>query len=194
MILLDTHILIWAWWEDDQLGKQAAATVDAAWRAGDAAVSAITFWELTMLQAKSRLTLTSDIASLRRQWLRSGLREIPLDGEIGVRAGLLADFHGDPADWIIVAAAQEGHQLMNIAARAPSQTFSAVAFTLLQGRVFQCPPENVTQTCSPSFPAGLRTSILYLVSPKASPVRNFPGRDGPRIPKQTPLVREQTTS
>ena len=60
----------------------------------------------------SRLTLASDVASLRRQWLRSGLHEIPLDGEIGVRAGLLADFHGDPADRIIVATAQGGHQLM----------------------------------------------------------------------------------
>ena len=65
-----------------------------------------------MLQAKSRLTLTSDIASVRQLLLRSGLNEIHLDGEIGIRAGLLADFHGDPADPIIVATAQDGHQLV----------------------------------------------------------------------------------
>jgi PIN domain nuclease of toxin-antitoxin system len=38
--------------------------------------------------------------------------EIPVDGEIGIRATGLADFHGDPADQLIVATALGGHQLV----------------------------------------------------------------------------------
>ena len=37
--------------------------------------------------------------------------EIPVDGEIAIRAGLLPDVHGDPADRILIATALEGHQL-----------------------------------------------------------------------------------
>ena len=38
--------------------------------------------------------------------------EIPVSGAIGIRAALLPDMHGDPADRIIVATALEGHQLI----------------------------------------------------------------------------------
>jgi PIN domain nuclease of toxin-antitoxin system len=44
--------------------------------------------------------------------MNSGLNEIPLDGAIGIRAGQLADMHGDPADRIIVATALAGHTLV----------------------------------------------------------------------------------
>ena len=44
--------------------------------------------------------------------LEQGFVEIPIDGEIGIRAGLLRDMHGDPADRIIVATAQNGHELV----------------------------------------------------------------------------------
>lgn len=45
--------------------------------------------------------------------LERGIVEIPIDGNIGIRAGLLQNMHGDPADRIIVATAQNGHQLMS---------------------------------------------------------------------------------
>ncbi len=114
MILLDTHVLLWARAGRSQLGRQAAAIVNEAWRRGEAAVSALTFWELAMRQAKLQLTLDTgiDLATWRIRLLDSGLNEIPLNGEIGIRAGLLADLHGDPADRIIVATALEGHQLV----------------------------------------------------------------------------------
>ena len=65
-----------------------------------------------MLVAKGRLSLADDVASWRRQNLRQGLTEIPVDGEIGARAGSLAGLHGDPADRIIVATAMDGHRLV----------------------------------------------------------------------------------
>ena len=40
------------------------------------------------------------------------LTEIPVNGEIGIRANNLPNFHPDPADRIIVATALEGHRLL----------------------------------------------------------------------------------
>lgn len=59
-----------------------------------------------MLAAKGRIEMTMPPAAWRRELLSSGLREIPVDGAIGIAAAQLADFHGDPADRLIVATAQ----------------------------------------------------------------------------------------
>ena len=111
-MLLDTHVLVWLRTDSRQIGEKTLGVVDRAWIAGEAAVSAITFWELSMLVRKGRLSLPDDIGPWRRQNLRQGLTEIPLDGEVGARAGSLAGLHGDPADRIIVATAMDGHRLV----------------------------------------------------------------------------------
>ena len=53
-----------------------------------------------------------DVALWRREQLGQGMVEIPVDGEIGVRAAAMVDFHADPADRIIVATALGGHRLV----------------------------------------------------------------------------------
>ena len=65
-----------------------------------------------MLLDKRRINLPEDPVDLRHRLLGQGLVEIPVDGDIAIRAGLLRDMHGDPADRIIVATAQDGHRLM----------------------------------------------------------------------------------
>ena len=65
-----------------------------------------------MLQAGGRIDLGADVVAWRDDLLRDGLIEIPVDGAIAARAGLLSDMHGDPADRIIVATAQAGHRLL----------------------------------------------------------------------------------
>ena len=112
MILLDTHVLVWLLSDNRRLGKQAREAVDRSWARGEAAVSAITFWEVAMLQNGGRLSLLADIGPWRTSLLEEGLVEIAVDGEVGIRAGLLQDLHGDPADRLIVATALEGHQLV----------------------------------------------------------------------------------
>ena len=86
--------------------------IELALDADDAAVSAITFWEVAMRVQKGRLDVLSDVAAWRRDLVSRGLHEIPVDGGIATRAGLLPDLHGDPADRLIVATALEGHQLL----------------------------------------------------------------------------------
>ena len=65
-----------------------------------------------MLRSKNRLDYPDDVTAWRRDLLGEGLIEIPVDGDIGIRANALADFHADPADRIIVATAQRGHRLV----------------------------------------------------------------------------------
>lgn len=112
MILLDTHVLLWFWHGQSDLGRRARETVEREWQAGSAAVSTITFWEAGMLREKERIQLSADPSAWRGALLREGLVEIPVDGTIAARAGSLRDIHGDPADRVILATALEGHQLV----------------------------------------------------------------------------------
>ena len=65
-----------------------------------------------MLITKGRLDAPEDVSAWRHELLEQGLVEIPVDGEIGIRANSLQDFHADPADRIIVATALDGHRLV----------------------------------------------------------------------------------
>ncbi|MCY4450122.1 MAG: type II toxin-antitoxin system VapC family toxin [Chloroflexi bacterium] len=111
-MLLDTHTLLWVRLGGGRLGRQARRAIDRAVQARDVAVSAISFWELGMLQEKGRLAVLQDIASWREELLEAGLVEISVTGIIAARAGVLPDLHGDPADRIIIATALEGHRLV----------------------------------------------------------------------------------
>ena len=59
-----------------------------------------------------RLDLLADTEAGRRDLLAQGLVELPVNGLIGVRAGLLPGLRGDPADRLIVATALEGYRLL----------------------------------------------------------------------------------
>ena len=112
MILLDTHVLLWHERGDRRMGPRARRTFERALREGEAAVSAISFWEVGMRAQKGRLDFLIDPAAWRSDLLDRGLVEIPVDGAVAARAGLLPDMHGDPADRIIVATALQGHLLL----------------------------------------------------------------------------------
>ena len=112
MTLLDTHVLLWHELGNRKLGPQARRTFERALQAGDAAVSSISFWEVGMLIGKGRLDFRLDLDAWRQDLLDQGLVELPVDGMIAARAGLLPKMHGDPADRLIVATALAGHQLV----------------------------------------------------------------------------------
>lgn len=107
MIVMDTHALIWLANGAGELGKTARSELDAALHDGKLAVSAISFWECGMLIEKGRITLSIDPMQWRADLLASGLEELPVTGRTGIAAARLANFHGDPADRLIVAAAFE---------------------------------------------------------------------------------------
>jgi len=112
LLLLDTNALLWMRLGDKRLGAIARREIERAWQSDELAVSAISFWEVAMLVNKGRIRLASDIHAWRREQLAQGMFEIAINGEIGLRAASLADFHADPADRLIVATALAGHRLM----------------------------------------------------------------------------------
>ncbi len=107
MILLDTHVLIWLTEGSDRLGTKTLAQIDQALADKQLAVAAISFWEIAMLIEKGRLEFNLELGIWRQGLLQDGLQEIPMTGSIAIRAGQLPEFHGDPADRIIVSTAIE---------------------------------------------------------------------------------------
>ena len=105
MILLDTHVLVWLDEANPRLGVAAIKRINAAFQVGEAMVSAISFWEVGMLVRKGRIRLDMDLGMWRNDFMEQGLIEVPVTGEIGIRAAGLEQFHGDPADRLIAATA-----------------------------------------------------------------------------------------
>ena len=99
---------MWLDQDDPTLGPSARKYADEALRAEQLAVSAISFWEVATLARKGRIIVGLPLAQWRRELLGSGLIEISMDGEIGIAAAGLNDFHGDPADRVIVATTRLG--------------------------------------------------------------------------------------
>lgn len=104
MILIDTHILIWADQEPEIIGKKTQAIIQEHWQKGEIAISSISFWEAQMLQNKGRISVDVPITQWRLALLDDGLKEIPVSSDIGI-LGANLDIHGDPADRLILATA-----------------------------------------------------------------------------------------
>lgn len=105
MILLDTHVLLWLESGSERLGPRSRRLIDRAFDGDDLAVSAISFWEISMLALKKRIELEMPPRQLRHDLLGSGLLEIPLTGDIAIAATDIEGFHPDPADRFILATA-----------------------------------------------------------------------------------------
>lgn len=107
--VLDTHVWIWLMEGDEQQlsGKARRRIIDAG-NEGKLHISAITLWEVSLLEAKGRLRLGRDCLSWMLEALSApGISLVALSPEIAVECNHLPGlFHGDPADRIIVASAR----------------------------------------------------------------------------------------
>lgn len=109
LLLLDTHVLLWfALGNTDRLGERTRRQIRDAAHDGNLAISAITPWEIGMLEAKGRITLGAPCETwIARALQLPGLRLIGLTPEIAVASSRLpGTFHPDPADRILVATAR----------------------------------------------------------------------------------------
>jgi PIN domain nuclease of toxin-antitoxin system len=108
-LVLDTHI--WIWLMEGVSGELSAATVrliDQAAANSALAVSAISVWEVAMLDQRGRVTLSRSIDEWVRMALTApGIRLVDLSPEIALESARLpGEPHGDPADRILVATAR----------------------------------------------------------------------------------------
>jgi PIN domain nuclease of toxin-antitoxin system len=107
VLVLDTNALIWIA-QGDPMSPAAVATIDAAARIGRVYVPAIVAWEVGLAYSKGRLKLSMDVdVWTARAMALPGLRPLPLTAEVALASTRLpGDFHADPADRMIVAAAR----------------------------------------------------------------------------------------
>ncbi len=106
MILVDTHVVVWLAFDQDQISRKARAAIDNARRNGDGlAISDITFLELAILASKGRIQLDISLESFLQE-VEARFVVLPISGRACVRAiGLPAAYPKDPADRIIGATA-----------------------------------------------------------------------------------------
>ena len=101
MILLDTHVLLWAVGDFKQLSRTAASEIRRARRHGGVAVSAITVWELARLFARGRIRAQGTVEASIRLMLE-GVSVRPITPEIAALAAQFPDdYPGDPSDRLI---------------------------------------------------------------------------------------------
>jgi len=106
VILLDTHVLIWARDDSNRLSRAAASAIRRAQHDGGLAVSAITLWELASLFAQGRIQAYGTVeASIRL--LVVGVSVRPITPEIAALATQFPDdYSRDPSDRLIGATAR----------------------------------------------------------------------------------------
>lgn len=106
LLVLDTHAWLWLMDGDERLdaGGFADAAEEAASR-GLLLVSAISLWEVAMLEAVGRLHLSIPVASWLAEAVSTpGLSIVPVDAELAAESAQLPGrFPGDGCDRLIVA-------------------------------------------------------------------------------------------
>jgi PIN domain nuclease of toxin-antitoxin system len=113
MILLDTHVLIWAANEPAKLSSRAKEVVRAAGQSGGLAISAITLWELAWLATHGRMEIIGTVdAFVEEISARTSIR--PITTQIAILASQLPkSYTSDPCDRLIGATAMiEGFALV----------------------------------------------------------------------------------
>lgn len=108
VLLLDTHVWLWLMSGEGDMKPSAVRVMEEAASHGLVRISAISVWEVAMLEAKGRIRLSKDCMSWVNEALRApGIALVPLAPEIAVESSRLpGTFHGDPADRVLVATAR----------------------------------------------------------------------------------------
>ena len=109
MLILDTHVWIWLINGDEKIRKAGFLTsINNALKSHSIIIPAICTWEISMLVAKNRISLTENTL----EWINKassapGISIFPLSPEVAYESTILpGEFHGDPADRMIVATAR----------------------------------------------------------------------------------------
>lgn len=110
LLLLDTHVWIWLMIGSDELkSSKCLPVIEQSAKQGKIRISAISVWEIGMLEARGKIKFTVNCIDWVNEALSApGISLEPLSPEIAIESSRLpGDFHGDPADRIIVATARK---------------------------------------------------------------------------------------
>jgi PIN domain nuclease of toxin-antitoxin system len=106
VILVDTHVVVWLAFDQDQISRKARTAIEDARKNGDGlAISDITLLELATLATKGRIRLDISLESFLQE-VESRFVVLPISGGACARAmSLPATYPKDPADRMIAATA-----------------------------------------------------------------------------------------
>lgn len=100
-LLLDTHLLLWAAGEPEQLPVAARTLLNDP--QNELLFSAASLWEVAIKRGLGRANFRVDPRLLRRGLLDNGYSELPITSEHAVAIDGLPPIHKDPFDRILVA-------------------------------------------------------------------------------------------
>jgi PIN domain nuclease of toxin-antitoxin system len=100
-LLLDTHILLWAAGQPEQLPAAARTLLEDP--LNELMFSAASLWEVAIKRGLGRDDFRVDPRLLRRGLLDNGYSELPITSEHAVAVDGLPGIHKDPFDRILVA-------------------------------------------------------------------------------------------
>jgi len=100
ILLLDTHLLLWAAGQPDRLSVDATSLIMAEQHA--LLFSAASIWEIAIKRGLGRSDFRVDPALLRRGLLENGYSELPITGRHALGVDRLPDLHRDPFDRMLV--------------------------------------------------------------------------------------------
>jgi PIN domain nuclease of toxin-antitoxin system len=111
ILLLDTHLLLWAAGMPDRLSAEARLLLQDS--RNELAFSAVSLWEIVIKRGLGRDDFSVDPRRLRQGLLANRYREVTVTSEHAIAVERLPPLHKDPFDRILVAqAAVEGFRLL----------------------------------------------------------------------------------
>jgi len=107
-ILLDTHVLLWSLIQPEEIPTNIQQEILLAQENSQLLICSISLWEIAMLKFKKRINVYEPIKDFLDAIAKiDGLLVKDISPEIAAESiSLIDDFHGDPADRIIVATAR----------------------------------------------------------------------------------------
>ncbi len=112
-VLLDTHVLIWAWNGDTRLRGEARRFIEDP--ATSVVVSIATFWELAIKSSIGKLDIEIDLEALVGSMDKFGFQLLPVTLDHTLELALLPLHHRDPFDRTLIAQARhEGLTLLTV--------------------------------------------------------------------------------
>ena len=107
-IVLDTHVILWALLQPEELSEKIKQQINLTQENSQLFLSSISLWEIAMLKFKKRINVYEPITDFLKSITDiNGLCIKDISPDIAAESVLLMDdFHGDPADRIIVATAK----------------------------------------------------------------------------------------
>ena len=105
MLLLDTHLLLWAAFSPERLSAEATEILQS--RDSPLAFSLVTLWEVAIKTSLARADFSVDPKLLHRALLAEGFLEVAITAPQIVRVATLPWVHRDPFDRLLVAQAIE---------------------------------------------------------------------------------------